>query len=69
MEEEQALELQAQLASHDRNSPSIGLRNLSRRLYLKYGSKSGVEVLNDEGRGFEVLVRIEDRREPACIKS
>ena len=69
MEEEQALELQAQLASHDRNSPSIGLRNLSRRLYLKYGSKSGVEVVNDEGRGFEVLVRIEDRREPACIKS
>lgn len=61
MEEEQARELQAQLASHDRNSPSIGLRNLSRRLYLKYGSKSGVEVLNDEGRGFEVLVRIEDR--------
>lgn len=69
MEAEQALALQAQLASHDRDSPSIGLRNLSRRLYLKYGSKSGVEVFNDEGRGFEVLVRIEDRRDPACIKS
>lgn len=69
MEAEQARELQAQLAAHDRNSPSIGLRNLSRRLYLKYGSKSGVEILNDEGRGFEVLVRIEDRGDPACIRS
>lgn len=69
MEAEQAAELQAQLASHDRNSPSIGLRNLSRRLYLKYGSKSGVEVLNDEGRSFEVLVRIEGRGNPACIRS
>lgn len=69
MEAEQALELQEQLASHDRNSPSIGLRNLSRRLYLKYGSKSGVEIFNDEGQGFEVLVRIEDRGAPACIKS
>ncbi|MEY8417760.1 histidine kinase [Oscillospiraceae bacterium 44-5] len=69
MEEEQALALQAQLASHDRDSPSIGLRNLARRLDLKYGSKSGVEVVNHEGRGFEVLVRIEDRRNPTCTKS
>ena len=69
METEQARELQEQLASHDRNSPSIGLRNLSRRLYLKYGSKSGVEIINDEGRGFEVLVRMEVRRDPACIRS
>lgn len=61
MEADRAAELQAQLAAHDRDSPSIGLRNLSRRLYLKYGSKSGVEVFNDEGRSFEVLVRIEDR--------
>ena len=69
LEEEQALALQAQLASHDRDSPSIGLRNLARRLDLKYGSKSGVEVVNHEGRGFEVLVRIEDRRNPTCTKS
>ena len=69
MEEEQALALQAQLASHDRDSPSIGLRNLAQRLDLKYGSKSGVEVVNHEGRGFEVLVRIEDRRNPTCTKS
>lgn len=61
MEAAQAAELQAQLAAHDRDSPSIGLRNLSRRLYLKYGSKSGVQVINDEGRAFTVLVRIEDR--------
>ncbi len=69
MEARKAAELQAQLAAHDRNSPSIGLRNLSRLLYLKYGSRSGIEVSNDEGRSFEVLVRIEDRRDPACIRS
>lgn len=69
MKADKAAELQAQLAAHDRNSPSIGLRNLSRRLYLKYGEKSGIEVLNDEGRGFKVFVRIEDRRDAACIKS
>lgn len=61
MEAARAAELQAQLAAHDRDSPSIGLRNLSRRLYLKYGSKSGVQVINDEGRAFTVLIRIEDR--------
>ena len=61
MEAGKAAELQAQLADHDRDSPSIGLRNLSRRLYLKYGSKSGVEIYSGEGRAFTVLVRIEDR--------
>jgi len=69
MEAGQAAELQAQLAAHDRNSPSIGLRNLSRLLYLKYGSRSGIEISSEEGRGFEVLVRMEDRRDPACIRS
>lgn len=61
MEAAKAAELRVQLAAHDRDSPSIGLRNLSRRLYLKYGGKSGVEISNDEGRAFAVLVRIEDR--------
>lgn len=69
MEAEQARRLQEQLAAHDRNSPSIGLRNLSRRLYLKYGEGSGVEVFNEEGRGFTVLVRIKGREDAACIRS
>lgn len=69
MDPEKALELQEQLVAHDMNSPSIGLRNLSRRLYLKYGEKSGIEVRNEAGRGFEVFVRIEDRGNEACIRS
>ena len=69
MEEEKARELQSQLAAHDMNSPSIGLRNLSRRLYLKYGDKSGIKIINTEGHGFEVIVRIENRGDAACIKS
>lgn len=69
MDRDKALELQRQLSTHDMDSPSIGLRNLSRRLYLKYGGRSSVEIRNEEGRGFEVRVRIEDRRETACIRS
>ena len=69
MDEAGAQELKEQLYTHDMNSPSIGLRNLSRRLYLKYGAGSGVEIFNEAGRGFEVLVRIEDRGDTACIES
>ena len=59
MDADKANELQEQLITHDMNSPSIGLRNLARRLYLKYGDKSGIEILNEEGLGFEVRVYIE----------
>ena len=31
---------------------------------MKYGDRSGIEIANDEGRGFEVTVRIEERRDP-----
>ena len=69
MEKEKARELQEQLTTHDMDSPSIGLRNLSRRLYLKYGERSGIEIFNQEGRGFEVLVHIEHKEVLGCIRS
>ena len=62
MEAEKAEELREQLRTHDNSSPSIGLRNLSRRLYLKYGDGSGLQIRNMEGTGFEVLVRIEQQK-------
>lgn len=62
MEEEKAEELREQLRTRDNSSPSIGLRNLSRRLYLKYGDGSGLQIRNMEGVGFEVLARIEQQK-------
>ena len=62
MEAEKAEELREQLRTHDNSSPSIGLRNLSRRLYLKYGDGSGLQIRNMEGIGFEVLARIEQQK-------
>lgn len=62
MEEEKAEELRKQLRAHDNSSPSIGLRNLSRRLYLRYGDGSGLQIRNREGAGFEVVARIEQRK-------
>ena len=62
MEEEKAEELRKQLRAHDNSSPSIGLRNLSRRLYLRYGDGSGLQIRNREGTGFEVVARIEQRK-------
>ena len=62
MEAEKAEELREQLRTHDNSSPSIGLRNLSRRRYLKYGDGSGLQIRNMEGIGFEVLARIEQQK-------
>ncbi|MFT4007162.1 MAG: histidine kinase [Lacrimispora sp.] len=61
MEPEKAKELERQLKEHDNSSSSIGLCNLSRRLYLQYGENSGIEIRNREGVGFEVIVRIEQK--------
>ena len=63
MDEEKAEDLKEQLRTHDNSSPSIGLRNLSRRLYLQYGDSSGLQIQNMEGIGFKVtaLVRQPER--------
>ena len=61
MEPQRAKELERQLKEHDNSSSSIGLCNLSRRLYLQYGENSGILIRNREGIGFEVTVRIEQK--------
>lgn len=61
MEPQKAKELERQLKEHDNSSASIGLCNLSRRLYLQYGEDSGIQIRNMEGIGFEVTVRIEQK--------
>lgn len=59
MDEEEAKTLQQRLLTFDNSARSIGLRNLSRRLYLKYGSRSGLQIRNTQGVGFAVNVHIE----------
>ena len=59
MDEEEAKTLQQRLLTFDNSARSIGLRNLSRRLYLKYGSRSGLQIRNTPGVGFAVDVHIE----------
>ncbi len=67
MEETAAEALRRSLDDHDTGSASIGLRNLSRRLHLRYGNKSGLHIRNREGGGFEVEVRIEQEGVQTCI--
>lgn len=70
MTEENARKLEQQLLSYDNTSLSLGLRNLSRRLYLQYGDQSGMRIRNTPGMGFEVDIRIDQRKEASkCIKS
>lgn len=59
MDEEEAKTLQQRLLTFDNSARSIGLRNLSRRLYLKYGSRSGLQIRNTPGVGFAVDIHIE----------
>lgn len=58
MDEESAALLKKQLKEHDNTSTSIGLRNISRRLYLRYGQDSGIHIHNRPGTGFEVVTVI-----------
>ena len=59
MDEEEAKTLQQRLLTFDNSARSIGLLNLSRRLYLEYGSRSGLQIRNTPGVGFAVNVYIE----------
>ena len=61
MAPEEAQVLEEQLAAFDSQSRSIGLRNLSRRLYLRYGDRSGLHIENTPGVGFRVYIRVQQR--------
>lgn len=41
-----------------RDTGSMGLHNISRRLYLQYGRGSGITIQSAAGKGMEVVVRI-----------
>ncbi len=58
MDPEKARILNEQLLTHDNREESIGLRNLSRRLYLRYGPGSGLSIRNRENEGMEVILTI-----------
>lgn len=59
MNKEEAQVLEEQLLAFDNRSRSIGLRNLSRRLYLRYGDRSGLHIQNAPGVGFQVFISVQ----------
>jgi len=67
MEPEEARVLEAQLASFYNHSRSIGLHNLSRRLCLRYGDRSGLHIENDPGSGFRVYISVQQREGESCV--
>ncbi len=49
---------------------SYGLHNISRRLFLRYGQGSGIRIVNHQGEGLEVILKItQQRRDNRCTKS
>jgi sensor histidine kinase YesM len=49
---------------------SYGLHNISRRLFLRYGQGSGIRIVNHEGEGLEVILKIiQQKGDNRCIKS
>lgn len=57
--EEKLQKLLISLHQVDYHDKSLGLHNISRRLLLLYGEKSGVAVRNRDERGFEVILSID----------
>lgn len=58
MEQKLACQITERLGKQFNDSPSNGLYNIARRLYLQYGASSGLELRNEEGKGLNVLIRI-----------
>ena len=69
IEPEKLAVLQRQLLQHDNSAESIGLRNLSRRLYLRYGPGSGLSIRSTDGPGTEVTVTINTKAPPTARPS
>lgn len=59
MEQTEVETLKKVLNTDNNQAMSIGLRNLSRRLYLRYKDKSRMDIYNQEGVGFTVYITIE----------
>lgn len=61
MDESEARVLEEQLTASDSRSRSIGLRNLSRRLCLRYGDRSGLHIENHQNAGFRVYISVQQK--------
>lgn len=68
MEEAQAQILRDSLSAKGLTSTSIGLRNLARRLWLRYGEDGDLTIDNRTGDGFAVLVRLPVQTQPPNIE-
>lgn len=58
MSEEEAEKLAESLKSTTNNTKSNGLYNIARRLSLQYTEESGMGIINQEGKGLEVILWI-----------
>ncbi|MDF2908151.1 MAG: Histidine kinase, gyrase and HSP90-like ATPase [Herbinix sp.] len=56
--EEEAERLNESMKEVYNDTASNGLRNIARRLWLQYGEKSGIRIVNEEGVGFEVILTV-----------
>lgn len=61
MTEERAIWLGESLRRVDHRDKSLGIHNIARRLRLQYGERSGLQFVNHEGNGLEILLKIEQK--------
>lgn len=61
MTADDAAKLAESLRSTTNNTKSNGLYNIARRLSLQYTGESGMEIINEEGKGLEVILKILQR--------
>jgi two-component system, sensor histidine kinase YesM len=70
MQKEKAQQLRRSLGKAYPTTRSYGLHNIARRLFLRYGKESGIEIINHEGVGFTVIIRVMQPKEgEQCTKS
>lgn len=54
----EADQLNESMKGVNNNTESNGLHNIARRLWLQYGEESGIKIVNEEGHGLEVILKI-----------
>ncbi len=68
MVQEEAEALQISIYEPVLETEHNGLHNIARRLYLLYGTDSGLDIMNLETQGLQVTIRINLERNIACTK-
>ncbi|TDW25310.1 histidine kinase [Breznakia blatticola] len=62
MEHDRELEMQEYIKGTQEAEESFGLYNVARRLELQYAGVSGIELVNEQGIGLEVWIKIEQSK-------